>query len=146
MSNVTFLFSFFYQCYCRHFKFRWTKRNNHGPIGVVYTAVADGIVMFQFTPVGLQKRLDIFAMYCNKWKIKVDIDNSKTIVFRNGGPLRCYESCCFNTNHLEIVSCYKYLGVHFSASASWYLTKENISATSSSKYCNVNLPCLKNFP
>jgi len=88
---------------------------------------ADDIVLFDFTPVGLQKRLDKMAIYCSKWKLKVNIDKSKIIVFRKGGPLRRGEKFSLNKQYLEMVSSYKYLGVHFSSSGSWYKTQKTLA-------------------
>ena len=72
---------------------------------------ADDIVIFADTPEDLQFSLDILYDYCQKWKLKVNIDKSKAMVFRKGGRLR--QNLLFKYGHvdLEIVSKYIYLGI-----------------------------------
>lgn len=53
-----------------------------------------------------------------------NLDKTKSIVFRNGGPLRSAEKWFFNGIPIEIVSFYKYLGVHFTSKLVWTKTQE----------------------
>ena len=48
---------------------------------------ADDIVIFSNTSEGLQNGLDILSEYCSKWKLTVNIDKTKIMVFRKGGSL-----------------------------------------------------------
>ena len=48
---------------------------------------ADDIVIFSETDEGLQSGLDILYKYCQTWKLKVNINKTKVIVFRKGGLL-----------------------------------------------------------
>ena len=48
---------------------------------------ADDIVIFSDSPEGLQKSLDILFEYYNKWKLTVNIDKSKVMIFRKGGRI-----------------------------------------------------------
>ena len=45
---------------------------------------ADDIVIFSNTSEGLQKGLDILSDYCQKWKLTVNIDKTKVMVFEKG--------------------------------------------------------------
>ena len=42
---------------------------------------ADDIVIFSNTSEGLQKGLDTVSDYCQKWKLTVNIDKTKVMVF-----------------------------------------------------------------
>ena len=42
---------------------------------------ADDAVIFSETPEGLQKSLDNFEIYCQKWNLTVNVDKTKIIVF-----------------------------------------------------------------
>ena len=56
----------------------------------------------------------IIILYLN-----VNIDKTKITVFRNGGYLKKNESWKYHNRPLEIVSCYKYLGVHITSRGIW---------------------------
>ena len=43
--------------------------------------------------------------------MEINLDKTKIIVFRNGGPLRAVEKWYFNGVQVDVVSFYKYLGV-----------------------------------
>ena len=53
---------------------------------------ADDLVMFAESKIELQRLLNKLYAYCTKWNLKVNIDKTKVIVFRNGGYLRKYEN------------------------------------------------------
>ena len=59
---------------------------------------ADDIVIFSNTSEGLQKGLDILSDYCQKWKLTVNIDKTKVMVFRKGGILPRNLSFTFQGN------------------------------------------------
>ena len=45
---------------------------------------ADDIVVFSSTSDGLQRGLNILSDYCDNWKLVVNTDKTKIMVFRNG--------------------------------------------------------------
>ena len=52
-----------------------------------YLRGADDITIFGETSDGLQKGLDILKDYCMGWKLTVNTQKSKIMVFRKGGQL-----------------------------------------------------------
>ena len=56
---------------------------------------ADDLVIVSETRIELQRLLDKLKLYCQKWKMKVNTDKTKVIVFRNRGYLRAYEKWFF---------------------------------------------------
>ncbi len=48
---------------------------------------ADDIVIFSETAEGLQTGLNILFDYCQRWKLTVNINITKVMVFRKGGRL-----------------------------------------------------------
>ena len=48
---------------------------------------ADDIVIFSNTSDGLQRGLNVLSDYCNKWKLTVNVDKTKIMVFRKGRNL-----------------------------------------------------------
>ena len=71
----------------------------------------DDAVIFSETPEGLQKSLDNFEIYCQKWNLTVNVDKTKIVVFRKAGHLAHNESCTYNNQDVEIVPTFNYLGI-----------------------------------
>jgi len=49
---------------------------------------ADDIVLFSESETGLQKGLDLLKEYCDQWKLTVNTQKTKVMVFKKGGRLR----------------------------------------------------------
>ena len=92
---------------------------------------ADDLAIVAETRIELQRLLDKLRLYCQKWKMRVNTDKTKIIVFRNGGYLRAYEKWFFGTYQLEVVTYFKYLGLVFSSRLSWYMCQKTIAAQAS---------------
>ena len=60
---------------------------------------------------GLQAMLDTLYNYTEKWKLSVNINKTKIIVFRIGGILSDDEKWYYNGLQLETVNSFTYLGV-----------------------------------
>jgi hypothetical protein len=74
----------------------------------------------------------------------INLDKSKIIVFRNGGPLRQYEHWMYNENEIKVVSCCKYLGAYFTSELSWTKMKD-VLAIQATKAVNVIYAYQKHF-
>lgn len=57
---------------------------------------ADDIANCAETRIRLQRQLDLIYEFCQTTNMKVNLNKSEIIVFRNGGPLRDYEFWTFN--------------------------------------------------
>ena len=75
----------------------------------------------------MQKGLDILSDYCQKWKLTVNIDKTKVMVFRKGGILPRNLSFTFQGNMIEIVNKFVYLGISFSTGGSFTETHKTLS-------------------
>ena len=98
----------------------------HGAEGVDITVFklflllyADDITIFSETTDGLQKGLDILKEYCTKWKLTVNTEKSKIIVFRKGNQLPRNLKFYYNGKELSIVESFSYLGVVFTSGGSF---------------------------
>ena len=80
---------------------------------------ADDIVIFSKNAEELQVGLDVLVYYCNRWKLKVNLDKTKIMVFRKGGVLPRNLKFYNNGQQLEIVNKFRYLGVVFTAGGSF---------------------------
>jgi len=72
---------------------------------------ADDIIIMAEMPEDLQLGLNIIEQYCNKWKLKLDKNKTKIIVFRKGGLLRRNLKFYYDNNEIEVGSSFTYLGI-----------------------------------
>ena len=85
------------------------------------------LLYFSNTSEGLQKGLDILSDYGQKWKLTVNNDKTKVMVFRKGGILPRNLSFTFQGNMIEIVNKFVYLGISFSTGGSFTETHKTLS-------------------
>ena len=82
-----------------------------GMVKLFLLLYADDIVIFGKTPEELQKSLDILEAYCSRWKLTVNTNKTKIVVFRRGGRLPANLEFKYNGNLIEIVNKFAYLGI-----------------------------------
>ena len=58
-----------------------------GTIKLFLLLYADDMTIFSETEDGLQQGLNVLEAYCERWKLTVNIDKTKIMVFRKGGIL-----------------------------------------------------------
>ncbi|MEW8546871.1 MAG: reverse transcriptase domain-containing protein [Candidatus Thiodiazotropha sp.] len=88
---------------------------------------ADDLVMFADTKIELQRLINRLENYCNEFKLKINMDKTNIIVFRNGGYLRSYEKWFFGDIPVKVVTYYKYLGLVLSSRLSWYVCQKTLA-------------------
>ena len=71
--------------------------------------------MFSETEQGLQAGLDILHDYCQSWKLEVNIQKTKVIVFRKGGILPRNLRFVYDGQNIEIVNKFVYLEIVFTS-------------------------------
>ena len=85
---------------------------------------ADDTVLMAESADDLQRQLDIFRQYCEKWKLKVNVNKTNVMLFSNGRiPKNLRFS--FDGKLLEIVDRFNYLGIVFSKSCSFLNAKKD---------------------
>ena len=87
---------------------------------------ADDVSSIADTVLRLQKQIDSISSFSKELDMKINIEKSKIIVFRNGGPLRRSEKWYLDGKQVEVVPFYKYLGVYFTPKLSWTLTVDKL--------------------
>ena len=87
---------------------------------------ADDTVLMAESAADLQKQLDSFQDYCTLWKLKVNADKSKIMIFSKGTLPRNLQ---FNLNgtELEIVNSFNYLGIDLARSGNFKKAKQSIA-------------------
>lgn len=85
---------------------------------------ADDTVLMSETEDELQYQLHCFQMYCENWKLQVNVVKTKIIIFGKGRQTSNV-SFLYNGNEIEILMKeFKYLGVIFSRTCSFYSTRK----------------------
>jgi hypothetical protein len=77
---------------------------------------ADDAALYSETREGLQEGLDILYDYCTCWKLTINTDKTKVMVFRRGGRLGFDDHWFYGEYRLEVVDQFCYLGIRFATS------------------------------
>lgn len=94
------------------------EQNLNCYLRIMIMLYADDTVLMSETEDDLQCQLHCFQMYCEKWKLQVNVEKTKIIIFGKGRQISNV-SFLFNGNEIEIVKEFKYLGVIFSRTGSF---------------------------
>ena len=87
---------------------------------------ADDTVIFSESETDLQHALDVFEDYCSEWRLNVNTEKTKIVVFGQGRR-KSNLSFSFNRKEIEIVKEYKYLGILLGQSGSLLTAKKYIA-------------------
>ena len=74
---------------------------------------ADDVILISTSKNCLQHCLDELDLYCDKWKLQINIKKIKIVLFNRQGSLIKKHKFQFKQNDIEIVREYKYLGFVF---------------------------------
>ena len=91
---------------------------------VIALMFADDVACFSDTIIRLQRLINLIKRFCTSVGMKLNLNKTKIMVFRNGGILKQTEKWFYQGTEIEIVSIYKYLGVYFTPKLIWTKTKE----------------------
>lgn len=72
---------------------------------------ADDLVLMSTSKAGLQRCLEDLQTYCEKWKLKVNINKTKIVTFNKSGRLLKRQLFFYAEKTLENVQEFKYLGI-----------------------------------
>ena len=76
---------------------------------------------------GLQEGLDYLHDYCKRWKLTVNTDKTKVLVFARGGRLSHDDHWFYGDYRLEVVNKLCYLGVVFGTSGKYRIAQHTLS-------------------
>ena len=78
---------------------------------------ADDTIILSQSEKDLQNKLNIFHDYCTKWRLNVNVDKTKIMIFGKRNT-SCYRFV-YDNNEIEIVDEFKYLGIFFKGNGSF---------------------------
>ena len=87
---------------------------------------ADDTILLAESAEDLQVQLNAFGEYCDNWKMKVNVNKTKIIVF-GFGKLRQNLKFTYKNVDIEIVKQFNYLGVIFTKTCNFDVTKKHLS-------------------
>ena len=89
----------------------------------LYLPYADDSVIFSSTRKGLQMGLDVLHDHCAKWRLIINTDKTKVMVFRKGGILTKNDHWFYGYKRLDIVNTFNYVSIVFSYTGKWSQTQ-----------------------
>lgn len=104
---------------------------------------ADDTVILAESGDYLQNALNEFECYCKEWKLNVNIDKTKVLIFSKGRMCKRV-FFYFNDRVLEIVKEFKYQAL-YSQELALFLKPKNIYVTKPKRQCMVSLEKLDNL-
>ena len=87
---------------------------------------ADDLIILSKTEKGLQDRINILSNFCNKWQLEVNIKKTKVMVFQKATKHTFSPKLYLNSNEIEFVKEYTYLGVKLFSSGSFLLAQQTL--------------------
>ena len=86
---------------------------------------ADDAVIFAKSPRVLQSLLHDLETYCLRWGLKINTPKTKVMIFEKGETT--HYDFFLNNVKLELVSSFKYLGIHFFTNGNWHRTQKRLA-------------------
>jgi hypothetical protein len=87
---------------------------------------ADDLVLMSNSAIGLQNCLSKLESNCAKWKLTLNTNKTKVLIFNKGGHIIRRFTFTFNRLEIDIVTNDCYLGINFSASGNFKLAIESL--------------------
>ena len=88
---------------------------------------ADDLMLISETPIGLQHCIDSVQKYCSDWRLTVNLNKTKIMVFSKKNIDKKTLNFYYGPTRIEIVESYKYLGVIFSWNGKFKESVSNLS-------------------
>ena len=94
------------------------EANIHIFIEIFVLLYANDTVIFSESKEGMQSALNILQSYCDKWKLTVNVNKTKVLVF---SKRKCHQNFDFTLNgeQLDVIDSYTYLGITFKYNGSF---------------------------
>ena len=89
---------------------------------------ADDVAGCAETAIKLQHQINSIDQFCHNTGMEINLDKTQITVFRNGGPLRNYESWSYRGRSIKVTSEYKYMGILMTSGLSWSLAHSKLAS------------------
>ena len=88
---------------------------------------ADDMALFAESPAALQHMIDALHKYNKEWKLTLNVDKTKIVIFRNGGNIRDNEKWFYDSTEIQIVNQFNYLGMLFNYNGKFNETQKHVA-------------------
>ena len=88
-------------------------------VEVLCLLFADDLALASDSAFGLQRQLNILKTFCDNMLVNVNIDKTKSMVFKQGGCLSRHERWTYDGHILEVVNNFPYVGSTFTSQLSF---------------------------
>ena len=72
---------------------------------------ADDLLLISKSKQGLQKQIEIVDQYCSDWKLTLNVEKTKTVIFNKAGATLKKEQIQYRGKNIKTVKHFKYLGI-----------------------------------
>ena len=72
---------------------------------------ADNLLLISKSKQGLQKQIEIVDQYCSDWKLTLNVEKTKTVIFNKAGATFKKEQIQYRGKTIKTVKHFKYLGI-----------------------------------
>ena len=110
-------------------------------IQILIMLFADDVILTSYCVKGLQIQINLLKRYADNFSMTVNMYKTKIIVFRKGGFLGANEIWRYGNEVIEVVNCYKYLGLQFTTKLSLTQTVNELATKAKARTAQV-LKCL----
>ena len=100
-------------------------------VKISFLAYADDIVLLSDTEAGLQKLINVVNNWCLRWRMKVNVNKTKIMHIRRKNSKCTEQEFKLGTKRIEIVTCYKYLGVIIDEYVTMGMCEESLAKAAS---------------
>ncbi len=109
------------------------RDNDSAKLGIhlIVLLYADDTVLFGDSPSTLQNSLDHFHTYCCEWKLEINKNKSKVVIFGGGPSTSCKTIFKIGDCILEILDSYVYLGVRLHRNMKYNLAIKDLCDSAS---------------
>jgi exonuclease III len=97
-----------------------------GNTAIPCLAYADDLVLFSTTQQGLQESLNALTSYANQWRLVINTEKTKILIFNKSGKLIRSSTFKLCGTEIDQVCKYTYLGIVFSASGTFSYATEQL--------------------
>jgi hypothetical protein len=144
-SLSPFLFSMYINDLEDTFILKGFKGIDLGTLKLFLLLYADDIAIISETKEDLQNGLNILKDYCDEWKLKLNVNKTKIMVFKKGGRNQQNLRFLYGNTEIEIVNKFTYLGIVFTVGGSFSKTFEALSGQALKAIFKLN-SYMQNFP
>ncbi|CAC5361856.1 unnamed protein product [Mytilus coruscus] len=106
---------------------------------------ADDLLLISESSAGVQNSLDSLQKYSAEWKLDVNFKKTKIIIFSKSKVNKENFYFYYSSNAIEIVDCYKYLGVDFHSSGKFIQAAVSNLSDKAKKVLASRTKCYRNY-